>query len=97
MNRLLAKITSSYYKDDPRVGELCWVEAVTRLEHIDPLTFYDVEFINPAVNMYGIFNYLFTNDFGNTDDALIMSTIYRRNLFKLLDPQEIVEWKLNND
>jgi hypothetical protein len=96
---MLAIVKDSMFMDnDPRHNELCWIQTY------DDKGFIDVEFINPVIHMYGLFNYLisyYSTDsiVGDNDIDYVMgrAIIYRSELFHILTPTEIVKWKLSNE
>jgi hypothetical protein len=90
MNKVLAKITSSYFNDDPRIGQLCWINCYN--------TFLcKAEFVDQDIDMFGLFNYLQCDDTAieDIDKILKQAVIYDQKVFHILDPQEIVELRLN--
>jgi hypothetical protein len=94
MNKVLAKITSSYFNDDPRIGQLCWINCYSS-ELGNELC--KAEFVDQDIGMFGLFNYLQCDDTAieDIDKILKEAVIYDQKVFHILDPQEIVELRLN--
>jgi hypothetical protein len=91
---MLAIVKDSMFMDnDPRHNELCWIQTY------DDKGFINVEFINPVIHMYGLFNFLAHENINkyNIDETLNAAVVYRASLFHILDIHEIVKWKLSNE